>query len=166
MFDALTITTMAILALSWYYILGISIIGIFFLSALFNECVELSLGALILLLGIMQYNNIIHIETWNLLGITVNLIIYLIVGLAWSFFKYRRKTIEILNDTDTKTKTKQDLINIVKRNISKSMIVYWIIFFPISILKFLTQDLVDWIVEQFHGVYNYIARYTVESHIK
>lgn len=105
-------------------------------------------------------------ETWNYMGILINIVIYLAIGLVWSFFKYRRRTVELLNDTETKDKRKEDLIHIVKRNISKAMIVYWIIFFPISIFKFLTQDLIDWIVEQFQGVYTYIAKYTVESYIK
>lgn len=164
MIEALSLTVGAVLALSWYYVIGISLLSMLVVVSVLNECVEFSLGTLLVLGGVLHYTGVIDVTQWNLLALVINVSIYLVIGLFWSFFRYRLKAIEIIKDHDFSDKNKA--IQSIKNKISKSLISYWILFFPISILKFITEDLIDWLVEQFQGVYTIIAKHTVGSYLK
>ena len=94
-------------------------------------------------------------------------IIYLILGCIWSLFKYKQKAEEIaITCKNNKNNTKEDIINRIKNSIRNSEISYWIIFFPISIIKFALSDFVDYLISKLGRIYDYIARSVVNSVFK
>ena len=58
---------------------------------------------------------------------------------------------------------KEDVIKNIKSSIYNSQIAYWIVFFPVSIIKFFLSDFVDYIISKLGRVHDYIARTVVDS---
>lgn len=160
----------AILALAWYNILVIgAIIFIFFLCA-FNEVVEGSLVLLAAFIGVFVYFGLIDVSTISFSTVLYYAVAYLAIGCVWSLFKYKNKAEEIAllykgyNDNPNRNNyTNAEIVENIKDGIRNSQISFWIIFFPISMVKFALSDFVDYLISKLGRVYDYIARSVVNS---
>ena len=159
------------LALAWYQMIGMIVFPLFFFILVFNDEVTGSLIFLALTVGFLHYFTFIDLKSLELLTVFYSVVIYLILGSIWSLFKYKQKAKEIAitckdNKNDRNRYTKEDIINKIKNSIRNSEISYWIIFFPISIIKFALSDFVDYLISKLGRVYDYIARSVVNSVFK
>lgn len=154
-------------ALTWYYMIGIIAFPVLFLLFVFNDEVSASLIFLGCSIGFMQYLGFIDLKSLDLAMCFYSVVIYLILGCVWSLFKYKQKAEEIAksyNENKNHNKcTKEDVIKNIKRNIYNSQIAYWIVFFPVSIIKFFLSDFVDYLISKLGRVHDYIARTVVDS---
>ena len=89
-------------------------------------------------------------------------IAYLVVGITWSLFKYKKRAEEIALEYKDKNNTKEYILERIRYNIRNHDIAFWIIYFPISMIKFLLEDFVDYLIDQLGFVYKRIARAVVD----
>lgn len=170
--DGIVLLASAFSALAWYYMIGIMVIGIWFLTSVFSECFEFSLLSLGLLIGLGHISGWYDLTTINLISAFYIIIVYLVIGVLWSFFKYKNKVSEIIEevkidyynrkDIDLKAKIRKE----IDYQIKKSRIYQWIMFFPASMLKFVFGDMVEYIIRRLGKVYDKIAEYVINSELK
>ena len=154
-------------ALTWYYMIGIIAFPVLFLLFVFNDEVSASLIFLGCSIGFMQYLGFIDLKSLDLAMCFYSGAIYLILGCVWSLFKYKQRAEEIAKSYKKyPDHTKEDVIKIIKSNIYNSQIAYWIVFFPISIIKFFLSDFVGYLISKLGRVHDYIARTVVDSVFK
>ena len=152
------------LALAWYYMIGIIAFPVLFLLFVFNDEISASLIFLGCSIAFMQYLGFIDLKSLDLATCFYSGAIYLILGCVWSLFKYKQRAEEIAKSYKKyPDHTKEDVIKIIKSNIYNSQIAYWIIFFPISIIKFFLSDFVGYLISKLGRVHDYIARTVVDS---
>lgn len=152
------------LALAWYQMIGMVVFPILFLIFVFNEEVSASLIFLGCTVSFLQYFNFIDLRTLDLVVCLYAVVIYLVLGCIWSLFKYKQKAEEIAKSYQKyRDHTKEDVIKSIKNNIYNYQIANWIIFFPISIIKFLLSDFVDYLISKLGRIHDYIARKVVDS---
>lgn len=162
----------AFTALAWYYMIGIMIIGIWFLGAVFSESLEFSLLSLALFIGLGHLSGWFDITTIDLINTFYIVVVYLIIGILWSFFKYKHEVHAIIEYIKTGFANKKDFdlkIEVKKEidyQIKKSRIYQWIMFFPASMLKFVFGDMVEYIIKRLGKVYDKIAEYVINSELK
>lgn len=155
------------LALAWFQMIGMVVFPILFLIFVFNDEISASIAFLALSLGLSQYLGFIDIRTWDFIVIGYSTVIYLIIGCVWSLFKYKQKAEEIaIRYKKYPDYTKEDIVKEIKAGIYNSQISYWIVFFPISIIKFFLSDFVDYLIGKMGRIYEYIARMVVDSVFK
>ena len=153
------------LALAWYNILVIGALIVIFTLYVFNEIVEGSAIFLAASIFVLNYFDIISLTNIDWGTVIYGTMVYLAIGCVWSLFKYKQKAEEIAKrckSSDSKTYVVQR----IKDGIYKSQISFWIIFFPISMIKFALSDFVDYLISKLGRVYDYIARSVVESVFK
>ena len=147
--------------------IGIIAFPVLFLLFVFNDEVSASLIFLVCSIGFMQYLGFIDLKSLDLVMCFYSVVIYLILGCVWSLFKYKQKAEEIAKGcTKSEYTTKADVIKNIKRNIYNSQITYWIVFFPVSIIKFFLSDFVDYLISKLGRVHDYIARSVVDAVFK
>ena len=155
------------LALAWYQMIGITVFPLLFLVYAFNDEIIGALLFLVVTTGFLHHFTFIDLSSLDLLSVFYSVIIYLIIGSIWSLFKYKQKAKEIaVTCKNNKTNSKEYIINKIKNGIRNSEISYWIIFFPISIIKFALSDFVDYLISKLGRIYDYIARSVVNSIFK
>jgi len=148
-------------ALIWWEIVLFLIVGVGLVFALNEE----SSGGFFFGFAIMFFMPWTGVGSiWasiSLIGILYYLVIFLLAGIGWSFFKWRllvQKEIQVGKDEDL-------TLEKVKKNISyrKSYdkIIYWILLWPFSALGYLVNDfiydLVKRIVDKIYTVYDRIT---------
>ena len=144
--------------------IGMVVFPILFLIFVFNDEVSASLIFLGCTVGFLQYFNFIDLRTLDLVTCLYTIIIYLILGCIWSLFKYKQKAEEIAESYKKyRDYTKEEFIKYIKSGIRNSQIAYWIIFFPVSIIKFFLSDFVDYLISKLGRIHDYIARKVVDS---
>ena len=77
---------------------------------------------------------------------------YLLIGLIWSFFKWGRYVKYAIDRYDDEEDVRWKL-----KQFSNDTIAYWIIWWPFSLIGFIFEDAIDWVIHRFKGVYNLIA---------
>lgn len=155
------------LALAWYQMIGMIILPVVFLFTVFNDEITGSLIFLALTIGLLHYFTFIDLTSLDILKCFYSVVIYLILGSIWSLFKYKQKAKEITTQhIRDKTNSKEYILKRIKLSIRNSEISYWIIFFPISMIKFALSDFVDYLISKLGRIYDYIARYVVDSVFK
>ena len=154
-------------ALTWYYMIGIIAFPVLFLLFVFNDEISASLIFLGCSIGFMQYLGFIDLKSLDLAMCFYSGVIYLILGCVWSLFKYKQRAEEIAKSYKKyPVHTKEDVIKNIKSSIYNSQIAYWIVFFPVSIIKFFLSDFVDYIISKLGRVHDYIARSVVDAVFK
>lgn len=152
------------LALAWYHMIGIIAFPILFLLFVFNDEVSASLIFLGCSVGFMQYLGFIDLKSLDLVMCFYTIVIYLILGCVWSLFKYKQKAEEIAKSYKKyPVHTKEDVIKNIKNSIYNSQIAYWIVFFPVSIIKFFLSDFVDYLISKLGRIHDIIARTVVDA---
>ena len=155
------------LALAWYQTTVMVIVPLVFLFLVFHEETSLSLLFLIITLSSIQYFGFIDFRTFDIMNAIYFVIGYLIIGCIWSLFKYKQRAEEIAEPYKRyKDHSKEDIIKEIKSRISNYQISFWIVFFPISIIKFALSDFVYYLISKPGRVYDYIARSVVEKMFK
>lgn len=100
--------------------------------------------------------------------LAIGAVIYLMVGLCWSFWRYKRH----VDDTITEHKgscqnTKNHVLTYLQPKEMLGTITTWIIVWPFSMIENLTSDIINGIqtlVQRvFHGVYNRIYESAVSA---
>lgn len=157
MLDTASLTLGFILGLAWWNIALIFGTFIIFMLCVFNEIIEGSLFFLAATIGVAAFFGVISITTISLVGVISYLLIYLLIGVIWSLIKYKIEVDKIIEDHENPT------LNYIKSRLSVKKISFWIIFFPVSIIKFATEDLVDYIVLKLSSVYELIATYSLRN---
>lgn len=93
--------------------------------------------------------------TW--FGATSTVVIYLVIGILWSFFKFYRHVKS--NKSNYKT---YGMSEIDKRTIGT-----WIVYWPFSVLIYILGDLIrefiNWVVNQFQGIYKRLMEKALNS---
>lgn len=163
MIESLMMSGVAFMLLPWYFILVGSLLVIASLFFMFSE--ESTIGSFITIVFIYIFLTQFNIvNSPDLYSILLFILAYAVIGILWSFFMYAyeiRKEAKLLSRYPDHTK--EDILKNVKREVSKDRIHFWILFFPVSILKFLLGDFVNSLIEKMSTIYNYIANKVVES---
>jgi hypothetical protein len=157
-------------ALAWYYMIGIIVIGIWFLGAIFSESLEFSLLSLALFIGLGHISGWYDLTTIDLINTFYIVVVYLIIGVLWSFFKYKHEVKLIIEyikiDNRKGINLKDEAKKEINYQLKKSRIYQWIMFFPASMLKFVFGDMVEYIIKRLGKVYDKIAEYVINSELK
>lgn len=165
MFETLGLVTGVFFALAWYYMIGIAALAVIFILCAFNEIPE---GSAIFLTGLvfaLNFAGIINLGALEWTQILYFCIVYISIGIVWSLFKYKQKAEQIAKSLKTKY-DKEYIIAEIKYKICNSEISFWILFFPVSMIKFALDDFVDYLISKLGNIYYYIARAVVNSVFK
>lgn len=168
MFETLGLASGVFFALAWYYMIGIAALAVTFVLCVFNEIPE---GSAIFLTGLvfaLNFTGIINLGTLEWTEILYFFVIYISIGIVWSLFKYKQKSEEIAKryKENFPEKNRAYIIGAIKDNICNSEISFWILFFPVSMIKFALDDFVDYLISKLGNIYYYIARAVVNSVFK
>lgn len=168
MFETLGLASGLFFALAWYYMIGIVALAVIFVLCVFNEILEGSAIFLTSLVFTLNYTGVINLSTLEWTEILYFCIVYLSIGIVWSLFKYKQKAEEIAKRyrENWPEKSRDYVIGSIKDSIRNSHISFWILFFPVSMIKFALDDLVDYLISKLGRVYDYIARAVVNSVFK
>lgn len=157
MLDSASLTLGFILGLAWWNIALIAGTLFFFILCVFSEVLEGSLFFLVASLGVLTFSGVIDHNTISVYEIFKYLLYYLVLGVIWSLIKYKIEVDKIIEDHSNPT------LNYIKSRLSIDRISFWIIFFPISVIKFLTADLINYIILKLSSVYELIATYSLKN---
>ena len=157
MIDSLSLSLGFILGLAWWNILLIAGTGIAFVLCVFSEVIEGALFFLVASVGTLLFFGVIDHESLNFLSLLKYTCYYLLFGVLWSLIKYKIEVDKIIRDNVNPT------LSYIKSRLSINKISFWIIFFPVSIIKFFTADLVDYIILKLSSVYELIATYSLKN---
>lgn len=168
MFETLGLATGVFFALAWYYMIGIAVLAVIFVLCVFNEIPE---GSAIFLTGLvfaLNFAGIINLGALEWTQILYFCIVYISIGIVWSLFKYKQKAEKIAKRyrENFPEKSREDIIGSIKDAITNSHISFWILFFPVSMIKFALDDFVDYLISKLGNIYYYIARAVVNSVFK
>lgn len=143
----------------WWEIAIIVLVLCFAGVALFCEQAILGtflIGALIITLsksGVLA----VDLAGLSILTVIYYMVSYLVIGICWSLFKYKKRVEEIILIYNGENRTKEYLLERIQYNIKKQDIAFWILYFPISVVKFLLQDFVNYLIEHLGFIYKRIA---------
>jgi hypothetical protein len=154
-----------VFALAWWQIcLEVLLFGVFTICV-FNELTEIS--SILIALGIasLAYFGIVTLRVESILGLLTYAGIYLVIGCVWSLFKYKQEATRIAEENlrEYPGRTPEQTLNDIKYAIRNSRIAFWIVYFPISVIKFCLSDFVDYIISKLGIVYKSIAKAVVGS---
>lgn len=162
--ESLALMSGVFLALAWYNMLAVFVITIIFVLCVFNEVTEgaaIFLGALVF---VLHYLGVVQLSLdWS--TVIYSLIGYFAIGCIWSLFKYKNEAERLAKHClkEYPIQSREETLKDIKIIITNSMISFWIVFFPISMLKFALSDFVDYIISKLGRVYDSIAKYVVGS---
>lgn len=171
MVESLGLFAVAFTALSWYWMVGIFVFGLWFVVAAFDEQLGGAAIMFALFLGLTQFSGLYDLSTIDFISAFYTIVIYLAVGCVWSLFKYKITAKKIADEyiedykkyRYTPEQLKENILLRIESRIYKSKISCWIVFFPFSILNFMFGDFVEYIVSKLGRVYRKIAEYVTES---
>jgi len=86
---------------------------------------------------------------------------YFIIGLIWSFFKWGRYVTYVIDRYDNEEDIRYEL-----KRFSNDTIAYWVIWWPFSLIGFIFEDAIDWVIHRFKGVYNLIADKLIDNALR
>ena len=150
--------------------MGLEFIGVFFAAMVWYEMIILAIVSLAIVglmwnengaipfigfMGILFYGwgtNEAFITVSSALDAWLYVAGYIIAGLAWSFFKWGRLVNYYIGYHEHEEDVRYSL-----KTYSTDKIAYWIIWWPFSILGFVFDDAIAWIIDHFKGVYNMIT---------
>lgn len=165
MIESLGFMSAVFFALAWYNILVVCLVSIAFIVLVFNEVTEYSVACLVATVLMLNYFGIIDLTTYSISTMIYTVFAYFLCGSLWSLFKYREKAKVIANNHKKQypNDSNEVIIKRIKSGIYNSQIYYWIIFFPVSIIKFFLSDFVYYLISKMGKIYDYIARSVVNS---
>lgn len=142
----------------WQMLICFVVIGICLVS-LFSEALEAGSFFLLVSIGLLTYFGFISWADVSVLGVLTYVGSYLAIGCVWSLFKYKRKALSIAqyNLENYPNRTPEQTMSDIKRDIRNNTISYWIVYWPISVIKFCLDDLVDYLISKLGRVYKLIA---------
>jgi len=152
-------------------------IGAIVLLIILVSCSEDGFGVIINPLSIIFYLYLIDYlpHTTNFIlnntGITfMYCTLYLIAGVVWSFYKYFlfiRKWIYIVKDNPNYVDKEAYVRDVTSIQYNIGKISSWIVNWPFSIIYYvfnnLIKDCIEFIIEHFSFVYNYILEFTLKG---
>lgn len=153
----------SLFALLWWQIAIVFAIFSMCIISLFNECTEVGTVFLIGVIGVLLYFNIINIDGLSIISLLIYVLGYTSIGCVWSLFKYKQEATKIAehNLKEYPGRTPEQTLNDIKHAIGNSRIAFWIVYFPISIIKFCLSDFVDYVISKLGVVYKSIAKTVV-----
>lgn len=151
-----------VFALVWWEIA--IIIGLFIgaIIALFNEngvFGSIVLGILSIALWKMEILQL-NVDLWTSIMYIFG---YLLVGILWSLFEYKRKAESIAQEYSDSKKSREYIIERIQSRIDNYLISFWVVWFPICVIKFLLGDFVEYLVEKIGIIYKQIAKSVVNK---
>lgn len=148
----------------WQMVICFVIFGICLVS-LFCEAVEAGSFFLLVTIGLLTYLGVISWTDVSVLGVLTYVGSYLAIGCVWSLFKYKRKALSIAeyNLENYPNRTPEQTMSDIKNGIRNNTISYWIVYWPISVIKFCLDDLVDYLISKLGRVYKLIAASVVAN---
>jgi hypothetical protein len=141
----------------WEIILFLMLWGVT-LGFLFEERGVIPLIGIAIFLFVDWTGNGAIITFGSMLSMWLWLSAYFLIGLGWSFFKWGR----LVNETIIEFKNEED-IRFNLKYFSNDTIAYWIIWWPLSVLGFIFDDLINWIITKFRGVYRLITDKMIDN---
>lgn len=89
--------------------------------------------------------------------------VYVVIGIVWSFYKWKLLVADTIEDAKAKSyiKSKQDLKDLINRNKNYDVIGFWIIVWPLSVIGYLIYDfvvdMVKGLIDRLYTVYDRIT---------
>jgi hypothetical protein len=158
MFEGISIFFAAIV---WWEIIGLIFISFLMIGFMWNEHGGVPFVGLVVLSFYSWTGNGALINPISLMDMWLYIIIYLLIGLLWSaIFKWRGKVKFFINKYENEEDVRYAL-----KHISNDTIIYWVVWWPFSVLGFIFDDVIDWIIEHFKGIYNMITDSLISSAI-
>jgi len=148
----------------WEIILVLGLAGVFILSPYNDDAVPALFATIVFL--VIPFSGTALITSFSITGLIAFVGIYLLIGGAWSLFKYyiearklKDKYFEGRYSKDTKTK--EDVKFYISSHIHRGEIVYWVALWPINIIGYLFYDvskkLIDFVVDNLGKTYDKIT---------
>lgn len=152
-----------VFALVWWQTVLVIAIFTACVISLFDERTEVGTVFLIGVICVLLYFNIINIDGLSIISLLIYVFGYISIGCVWSLFKYKQEatTIAERNLKEYPSKTPEQTLYDINRSIENSKIAFWIIYFPISMIKFCLSDVVDYIISKLGVIHKSIAKAVV-----
>jgi predicted membrane protein len=89
-------------------------------------------------------------------------VVYLLIGLVWSFKKwFSFARVKYKEHIDREKRMEQEYPFKLNVKDHKERLIIWILYWPLSMIGYiigdLFRDLIDWIISRFSGFYNYLT---------
>ena len=148
-------------AIVWWEIIALAIVGIVMVGFMWEEHAAVPFVGLLLILFYSwgdTYGPLVEIN--SLFDVWLFLLIYIAIGLGWSFFKWGRLVSSYIEKYE-----KEEDVRYYLKQFSYDSIAYWVLWFPFSMIGFVFDDAIQWIISRFRGVYNLITDRMISSAI-
>lgn len=148
--------------LIWWEILAFAVFSIFIVGTLVHE----RAGVAIVLLTVMLFwgwsgtGPVLTLS--SLLDMSFFLLGYLLIGILWSFKKWRDKVSYAIKEFKTESEVRYHLDSTYHMDNK----LYWVTFWPFSLIGFLFGDLIEQLIERFKGAYAYITNKMIADALK
>ncbi len=144
----------------WYEIIALAIVSILMVGFMWNEHGAVPFVGLLIIMFYSWTGNGALVEPVSLLDAWLFILGYIVIGLIWSVFKWGRLVKYYINKYEKEADVRSSL-----SYTSNDKIAFWILWWPFSILGFIFDDAIEWIIEHFKGVYNMITEKMISSAI-
>ena len=134
-------------AVVWYQLIIIAVVLILSIGFIANESGSIPF---IGVMGVLMYNwtGAGAVLTFSsMLDGWVFILVYIAIGLIWSFFKWGRLVKYYIG----KHKNEDD-VRYALKNVSNDKIAYWVLWWPLSVMGFVFEDAIQWLIEHFKGI--------------
>ena len=150
----------SIMALSWYFLVPLVLGTLFLLGCIWNEEGTLASITLAVIIGFLMYviPSLGAVIIANPMTVVSGVLIYIVIGVCWSFFKWIKFLIAERNDCK-EWGTKD--VKIPQASKYKSTIIFWTAYWPISVIRYvlgsLLEDLFTFVWKRFSSLYQRVA---------
>ena len=148
-------------SIAWWEIIIFIVISISMVALLYEEYASIPIGALLFILFYHWGEVGPFIKFQSVLDAWIYISGYLIIGLIWSFFKWGK----LVNYYISKYENEEDVRHSLKIY-SYDKIAYWVVWWPFSLFGFLFDDVIQWFISHFKGIYRLISDKMIETAVK
>lgn len=150
----------SIMALSWYFLVPLVLGTLFLVGCIWNEegtWASVTLGVIIGFLVYMIPGFGASLIA-NPMTILSGILIYIAIGVSWSFFKWIKF---LIGERDSYDGYDRKNIKIPQASNYKSTIIFWTAYWPISVIRYvlgsLLEDLFTFVWKRFSSLYQRVA---------
>lgn len=148
--------------LIWWEILAFIVFSGFIIGVAWNEkaIVPVVLLTVMLFWNWSGSGSVLTLD--SLLNSAFFLLGYLLIGVLWSFKKWRDNVATAIKEYKTEREVRYHLDT--SYDIDNNL--YWVTFWPFSVIGFLLGDLVQQLIERFKGAYTYITNKMINDALR
>lgn len=137
----------------WIFVAWFVITGFFVKEDRYISPIIVGVAAMLVNKHFFHINSFSYIKE-NLESIIAYAVVYLAIGVVWSFFKWYMVLIEIRNSRDKKERKMLWTISDMTASNWKESIITWILYWPFSLIGFICADFVYGMAEIIYKIFS------------